>query len=35
VRSFRTLLAHLATLTRNRIHINGTEFDQLTEPTPT
>jgi hypothetical protein len=34
VRSFRTLLAHLATLTRNRIHINGTEFDQLTEPTP-
>jgi hypothetical protein len=35
VRSFRTLLAHLATLTRNRIHIAGTEFDQLTEPTPT
>jgi hypothetical protein len=35
VRSFRALLAHLATLTRNRIHINGTEFDQLTEPTPT
>jgi hypothetical protein len=35
VRSFRTLLAHLATLTRNHIHINGTEFDQLTEPTPT
>jgi Transposase DDE domain len=35
VRSFRTLLTHLATLTRNRIHINGTEFDQLTEPTPT
>jgi hypothetical protein len=35
VRSFRTLLAHLATLTRNRIHINGTEFDQLTEPTLT
>jgi hypothetical protein len=35
VRSFRGLLAHLATLTRNRIHINGTEFDQLTEPTPT
>jgi hypothetical protein len=35
VRSFRTLLAHLATLTRNRIHITDTEFDQLTEPTPT
>jgi hypothetical protein len=39
VRSFRTLLTHLATLTRNRIHITGTdtctEFDQLTEPTPT
>ena len=43
VRSFRTLLAHLGTLTRNRIHINGinnnagndTTFDQLTEPTPT
>jgi hypothetical protein len=35
VRSFRGLLAHLATLTRNRIHIAGTEFDQLTEPTPT
>ena len=35
VRSFRTLLTHLGTLTRNRIHINGTEFDQLTEPTPT
>jgi hypothetical protein len=43
VRSFRGLLTHLATLTRNRIHITGTgtgtgtgtEFDQLTEPTPT
>jgi len=39
VRSFRTLLAHLGTLTRNRIHItdtnNGTAFDQLAEPTPT
>jgi hypothetical protein len=35
VRSFRSLLTHLATLTRNRIHIAGTEFDQLTEPTPT
>jgi hypothetical protein len=35
VRSFRGLLAHLATLTRNRIHINGAQFDQLTEPTPT
>lgn len=35
IRSFRTLIAHLATLTRNRIHINDTQFDQLTEPTPT
>jgi hypothetical protein len=35
VRSFRALLTHLATLTRNRIHITGIEFDQLTEPTPT
>jgi hypothetical protein len=35
VRSFRSLLTHLATLTRNRIHIAGTEFDQLTESTPT
>jgi hypothetical protein len=36
VRSFRTLLAHLATLTRNQIAITDTaEFDQLTEPTPT
>ena len=35
IRSFRGLLTHLATLTRNRIHISGTEFDQLTEPTPT
>jgi hypothetical protein len=35
VRSFRALLTHLATLTRNRIHITGTEFDQLTEPTHT
>jgi hypothetical protein len=35
VRSFRGLLTHLATLTRNSIHITGTEFDQLTEPTPT
>jgi Transposase DDE domain len=43
VRSFRTLLTHMGTLTRNRIHItaasndtgNGTAFDQLAEPTPT
>jgi hypothetical protein len=35
VRSFRSLLTHLATLTRNRIRITGTEFDQLTDPTPT
>jgi DDE family transposase len=35
VRSFRGLLTHLATLTRNRTHTTGAEFDQLTEPTPT
>jgi len=42
MRSFRTLLTHLGTLTRNRIHItttnnagNDAAFDQLTEPTPT
>jgi hypothetical protein len=35
IRSFRGLLTHLATLTRNRTHITGAEFDQLTEPTPT
>jgi len=37
VRSFRTLLTHLGTLTRNHIHITNTDtaFDQLTEPTPT
>ena len=35
VRSFRGLLTHLGTLTRNRIHIAGTDFDQLTQPTPT
>jgi len=38
LRSFRTLLTHLGTLTRNRLHITGTHndtaFDQLTEPTP-
>jgi len=42
-RSFHTLLTHLGTLTRNRIHTTaasndndtGTAFDQLTEPTPT
>ena len=34
--SFPGLLGHLATLTRNRIHVTDTaEFDQLTEPTPT
>jgi len=37
VRSFRGLLDHLATLTRNHIHIPGTDtgFDQLTTPTDT
>ncbi len=36
IRSFRGLLTHLTTLTRNRLHITGTaEFDQLAEPTPT
>ena len=37
VHSFRTLLDDLATLSKNRIRIDGTdaaEFDQLTEPTP-
>jgi transposase len=37
VRSFRGLLDHLATLTRNQIHIPGTDtgFDQLTTATDT
>lgn len=36
LRSFRALLNHLATLTRNRIHYHHTniEIDTLTEPTP-
>jgi hypothetical protein len=36
LRSFRGLLNHLATLTRNRIRYHGTniEIDTLTEPTP-
>ena len=36
LRSFRGLLDHLATLTRNRIRYHGTniEIDTLTEPTP-
>jgi len=36
LRSFRTLLDHLATLTRNRIRVGqDTEFNQLTTPTDT
>ena len=37
VRSFRGLLAHLATLTRNQVRLAGTEHTVtiLTEPTPT
>jgi Transposase DDE domain len=36
LRSFRALLTHLGTLTRNRIHYHHThiEIDTLTEPTP-
>lgn len=36
LRSFRALLNHLATLTRNRIRYHDTkiEIDTLTEPTP-
>jgi hypothetical protein len=36
LRNFRDLLAHLATLTRNRIryHDTNVETDQLTDPTP-
>ncbi len=36
--SFRSMLEHLGTLTRNRLHINGTGkntgFDLVTTPTP-
>jgi len=37
VRSFRTLLDHLATLTRNEVRLTGTQtpVTMLTEPTPT
>ena len=38
VYSYPSLLTHLATLTRNSCHINGTNdatFDKLAEPTPT
>ncbi|MEQ6326116.1 transposase, partial [Mycobacterium canetti] len=37
VRSFQDLLAHLATLTRDRIRYHNTdiEIDKLTDPTPT
>ncbi len=35
VHSFRSLLEHLATLTKNRVRIhNGITFDKLSEPTP-
>jgi hypothetical protein len=35
VRSFRGVLAHLATLTRNTIDHGGHTFDKITTPTPT
>lgn len=35
VRSFRSLLRHMATLTRNTITHNGHTFDKITPPTPT
>ena len=37
VRSFRGLLDHLATLTRNEVRVTGTEhtMPMLAEPTPT
>jgi hypothetical protein len=34
LRSFRGLLAHLATLTRATIRIGSTTFDKISEPTP-
>jgi len=34
VHSFQTLLEDLATLTKNRVHTGGTEFDLLCRPTP-
>ncbi len=34
IRSFRGLLDHLATLTRNTIHISGTTFEKISDPTP-
>lgn len=33
--SFRGLLEHLATLTRNTITLGHTTFDKITDPTPT
>ena len=35
LRSFRGLLDHLATLTRNTITIGGASFEKITDPTPT
>jgi len=32
--SFRSLLRHLASLTRNRVRLAGLSFEQLTSPTP-
>jgi hypothetical protein len=34
LRSFRGLLGHLATLTRNTIALGGTTFEKITDPTP-
>ena len=35
MRSFRGLLEHLGTLTRNTITIGDRTFDKITTPTPT
>jgi len=35
VHSFQTLLADLATVTRNTVELNGQQFDKITTPTPT
>jgi hypothetical protein len=35
VRSFRGLLSHMATLTRNTIQVSGTTFEKISDPTPT
>ncbi len=35
IRSYRGLLEHMGTLTRNTVKINGQTFEKLTTPTPT